>query len=186
MDMQNFNFKDFFDNSDPDEFHDSDGYSGFNQDGSEESAGDDDYKIYTGNAQFQLVKPYFDRLVSYDPGCHGNFVDYSYYLIRAALAFRWEHELIPDYIRQVDSYIMGSEINIISTMFMLISDKIPEDYWKPKDMRLLYDKLVDTVVRERSWSEDMFQARIFTDLGFNVMGLSPEMLHGVRSGKDYN
>lgn len=140
---------------------------------------------YSGDHQYRLIKPYLEKISRYDPSMNGNIVDFAYNIITTALACRAEHEEIPEYVRQRDHYIIGSEINIVSTIMSVIASSVSRDLWNQEDMKNLYIKVL-TIASYRNWPEKTLKGRIMSDLGMNLPIMLDDLSPQTRTNTDYN
>lgn len=139
---------------------------------------------YQRNQQYGLIKPYFDMIKSYDPEQNGSIVEYSMSVIARALAARSEYEKIPEYVRQIDKYVVGTEIMIVATVFKVIVQTVPKEYWSPEDMRELYRRCVE-YGRNRRWPTLVLQNRVMTELGIPFL-LDDPSIEDKMKDSDYN
>ncbi len=141
---------------------------------------------YQRSSQHQLVKPYLDRAARYDPEVNGDMVTYLSHQIHDAMSIRSEYEEIPVYVRQIDSYVKGSELSIALEVLNIVCHKIPEEYYKPEDVQGLMS-VMELMADERDWPMEFFHQRMLIIMGIMVMDPEhdPSTIH-LSTGKDYN
>jgi hypothetical protein len=150
---------------------------------------------FGGKEQIDIIKPFQDHLIAYDPGERGSIDDFVNYFINEltkALSVRSEREKIPEWVCDKEDYIIKSEMNIAVMLFrsvlsrknppvsgenienkeinlteLLKSNPDASSHYLPNLIKALNLKLSD-IGTKRQWDLEALQYQLFKSYGVSL------------------
>jgi len=133
-----------------------------------------------------IVKPFFDKIRSFDPVIHGDLCDYVVGHYRSCVAFKGERVDYSFIKSELESNDIKLQEDMLIASYAFRIAVLEVDKCDDHDMIQIYDRFQE-IGKKRGWSSLEFDKNCLNLMGIEVRKIKPpSYLPNIQMGSDYN